>query len=49
MATHTPSSGSAEFDNFHDLTRRLLAVPRSEVPKHFPKKRAKAQPKRKPS
>ena len=36
-----PASSSAEFDNFQNLTRRLLAVPKSEVPKHVPKKPAK--------
>ena len=43
---HT-GSGSAEFDNFRDLARRLIAVPKSEVPKHVPKKRVKPQPKKK--
>jgi hypothetical protein len=35
-------TGRSEFDNFRDLTRRLLAVPKSEVPK----KRVKPLPKK---
>jgi hypothetical protein len=37
---------SGEFQKFEDLTRRLLAVPKSEVPKHAPKKRVKPAPKK---
>lgn len=37
----TTNDGTTEFNNFRDLTRRLLAVPKSEVPKHVAKKRAK--------
>ena len=37
--TVNPSPSGSEFDNFRDLTRRLLAVWKSEVPKHVPKKR----------
>jgi hypothetical protein len=44
MNEHT--SASSEFNNFRDLTRRLLAVPKSEVPKHVPKKRVKPLPKK---
>ena len=41
----SPSEPSA-LERTADLTRRLLAVPKDEVPKHKPKKRPKA--KRKP-
>ena len=38
----------SQFQKFEDLTRRLLAVPKSQVPKHVRKKRAKSpRPKRK--
>jgi hypothetical protein len=39
--TSQPGDGSDAFRKFSDLTRRLLAVPKSEVPKHVPKKRVK--------
>jgi hypothetical protein len=39
-------STSADFDRFRDLARRLIAVPKSEVPKHVPKKRVKAAAKK---
>ncbi len=42
----TPNASSAEFDRFRDLTRRLLAVPKSAVPKHVPTKRAKSAPRK---
>ena len=45
MADETPRP-SGEFQKFEDLTRRLLAVPKSEVPKHVPKKRVKPAAKR---
>jgi hypothetical protein len=38
----SPSEPSA-LERTADLTRRLLAVPKDEVPKHKPKKRRKAR------
>jgi hypothetical protein len=40
-----PSEPSA-LERTADLTRRLLAVPKADVPKHKPKKRRKAKKKR---
>ena len=39
-----PPNVPSDFDRFRDLTRRLLAVPKSEVPKHVVKKRVKPKP-----
>lgn len=41
-----PSEPSA-LERTADLTRRILAVPKDEVPKHKPKKRPKRKAKRK--
>ena len=42
MSESTPTP----FQKFEDLARRLIAVPKSEVPKHVPKKRVKSAAKK---
>jgi hypothetical protein len=39
-----PSGAATPFDRFRDLTRRLLSVPKTELPKHEPKRRQKLTP-----